>query len=162
MNRVILSGRLARDPEVRYTQSGKAVAGFAIAVDRNVRRSNENQQQPTADFFNVTAWEKLADFCGKYLSKGRKILLEGRLQSRSYEAQDGSKRNVVEIVADNIEFMDSKRQNGDEGSYGNTNNYSGGGYSNNTYSKPSASSSNGDDMIDNGSSKTPDDFDIPF
>ena len=154
MNKVIMMGNLARDPEIRYTQSGKAVAGFAIAVNRRTR--SDNPQQPTADFFNVTAWEKLADFCGKYLSKGTRIVLEGRLQSRSYEAQDGSKRNVVEIVATDIEFANSKRQDSSDGGY--NNNYSG-GYSNDHSPKNSASSEN-DDMIDNGVPK--DDIDIPF
>ena len=161
MNKVILSGRLARDPEVRYTQSGKAVASFSIAVDRNMKRSTENQQQPTADFINIVAWEKLADFCGKYLSKGRKILVEGRLQTRMYEAQDGTKKYFTEVISDNIEFMDSKRQEGSEGGNYN-NNYSGNGYSNNNNFRSSAPANNGDDMIDSGNSKTPDDFDIPF
>ena len=162
MNKVMFTGNLARDPEVRYTQSGKAVASFSLAVSRNWKSKSDNPQQPTADFFNVTAWEKMAEFCGKYLMKGSRILVEGRLQSRSYEAQDGSKRTAVEVVAENIEFAGARPQGGSgEGNY-NNNNYSGGGYSNNNYSKPSAPSSNGDDMIDNGSSKTPDDFDIPF
>ena len=109
MNKVILSGNLARDPEVRYTQSGKAIATFSLAVSRGWRSKNDTQQQqPTADFFNIVAWDKLGEFCGKYLAKGRKVFLEGRLQSRSYEAKDGTKRYVVEVVIDNLEFLDSK------------------------------------------------------
>ena len=159
MNRVILTGRLARDPEVRYTQSGKAVASFSIAVDRNMRRSTtDNQQQSTADFFNIVAWEKLAEFCGKYLTKGRKVLVEGRLQVRVYEAQDGSKKYFTEVVSDNIEFMDSKRQDSDGG-------YSNSGYGHSGYSNDRSSDSfgGGDDMIDGNNSKNRDgDIDIPF
>ena len=157
MNRVILTGRLARDPEVRYTQSGKAVVTFSIAVDRNMRRTVENQQQSTTDFFNIVAWEKLAEFCGKYLTKGRKILVEGRLQTRTYESQDGSKRYFTEVISDNIEFMDSKRQDNNEGSYGN------GSYSNDMPRTSDSSFSGGDDMIDSGSFRDKgEDIDIPF
>ena len=157
MNRIILTGRLVRDPEVRYTQSGKAVASFSIAVDRN-RRTADNQQ-PTADFINIVAWEKSAEFCGKYLTKGRKILVEGRLQTRTFEAQDGSKKYFTEVVSDNIEFMDSKRQD-NEGGYSNS------GYGHSGYSNDRSSDSSfggGDDMIDNGGSRGRDgDIDIPF
>ena len=158
MNKVILTGNLARDPEIRYTQSGKAVAGFSLAVSRGWRGKNENQQQPTADFFNITAWEKLAEFCGKYLTKGRKVLVEGRLQTRVYEAQDGSKKYFTEVVSDNIEFMDSKRQDSDGG-------YPSSGYGHSSYSNDRSSDSfgGGDDMIDNGGPKGRDgDIDIPF
>ena len=157
MNRIILTGRLVRDPEVRYTQSGKAVASFSIAVDRN-RRASDNQQ-PTVDFINIVAWEKSAEFCGKYLTKGRKILVEGRLQTRTFEAQDGSKKYFTEVVSDNIEFMDSKRQD-NEGGYSNSN------YGHSSYSNDRSSDSSfggGDDMIDNGNSRGRDgDIDIPF
>ena len=156
MNKVILTGNLARDPEVRYTQSGKAVASFSLAVSRGWKSKSDNSQQPTADFFNITAWDKTAEFCGKYLVKGSRIIVEGRLQSRSYEAQDGSKRNVVEVVANEIEFAGAKRQDSGDGGY--NNNYSG-GYSSDHSSRNSASSEN-DDMIDNGVPK--DDIDIPF
>ncbi len=156
MNKVILTGNLGRDPEVRYTQTGKAVAGFSIAVNRGWRSKNENQQQPTVDFFNVTAWDKLAEFCGKYLTKGTKILLEGRLQSRSYEAQDGTKRNVVEIVANDIEFAGAKQRQDNDGGYSNS------GYAQNNRSSGS-SYGGGDDMVDSGHAGNKDeDMDIPF
>ena len=103
MNKVLLTGNLARDPEVRYTQSGKAVASFSLAVNRRFGRANDGQQ-PSADFFSLVAWEKLAEFCGNYLTKGSRILVEGRLQARSYDAQDGSKRYVTEVVANDIEL----------------------------------------------------------
>ena len=105
MNRVILIGRLTRDPELRYTQNGLAVAQMSLAVDRRFRRDNATQ---TADFFTLVAWDKLAEICGNNLTKGRRIGVEGRLQSRSYEAKDGTKRYVVEVVIDNLEFLDSK------------------------------------------------------
>ena len=103
MNKVILVGRLCQDPEIRYTQSGKAVANFSLAVSR---RAGQNEQ---TDFIPIVVWEKLAEICGNNLSKGRRILVEGHLQVRSYEAQDGSKRRVAEVVAQNVEFLDSKK-----------------------------------------------------
>ena len=106
MNKVILMGRLARDPDVRTTQSGKSVAQMTLAVDR--RKGADGQQE--ADFLSLIAWEKIADIAGQYLHKGSKILVEGRLQSRSYEAQDGSKRYVTEVIVSNLEFCESRKQ----------------------------------------------------
>lgn len=105
-NKVILMGRLSKEVDARQTPSGKTVARFTLAVDR--RQGKNTQGQQTADFLNIVAWERLADFCSNYLRKGTKILLEGQLQSRSYEAQDGSKRYVTEVVARDIEFAESK------------------------------------------------------
>ena len=104
MNKVILIGRLAADPEIRTTQSGTAVAQYRLAVDR--RRKQNGQQQ--ADFFNCIAWDKGAEFVSKHLTKGTKIGIEGHLQSRSYDAQDGSKRYVTEVVVESHEFCGSK------------------------------------------------------
>ena len=112
MNKVILSGRLVRDPEIRYTQTGKAVASFTLAVNR---RFSSSDAQQTADFIPIVAWEKLAEICGNNLIKGSQIVVDGRMQVRSYEAQDGSKRYVTEVVANDIEFMGSKMQH--EGGY---------------------------------------------
>ena len=117
MNKVILAGRLARDPEVRYTQSGKAVATLTLAVSRRFSR-NASDQQPTADFIPIVAWEKLAEICGNNLIKGSQILVEGRMQVRSYDAQDGSKRYVTEIVADEVEFLDSRSSAPQSGDFG--------------------------------------------
>ena len=105
MNKVILIGRLVKDPEMRYTQSGKGVCSFALAVDR--RFSKEGQQ--TADFIPIVAWNKLAEVVGDNLTKGRRISVEGRMQVRNYDAQDGTKRYVTEVIADEVEFLDSKR-----------------------------------------------------
>lgn len=110
MNKVILVGRLARDPDVRYTQSGKATASFALAVNRRVGQGKEQQ----ADFIPIVAWEKLAEICGNNLIKGSQILVEGRMQVRNYDAQDGTKRYVTEVVAQHIEFMGSKPKTSDD------------------------------------------------
>ncbi len=104
MNKVILVGRLAQDPEVRYTQSGKAVASFTIAVNPFTGGG-----QKEADFIPIVAWEKLAETCGNNLTKGQRVLVEGRLQIRSYETSDGQKRRVAEVIAQNIEFLERKQ-----------------------------------------------------
>lgn len=103
MNYVVLSGRLARDPEVKTLQSGMAVCRMTIAVDRKVKKDG----QQNADFIGLIAWDKTAEFAGNYLSKGRKILVEGRIQTGSYE-KDGKKVYTTDIIADRIEFADSK------------------------------------------------------
>lgn len=110
MNKVILMGRLTKDPELRTTQSGRQVARMTLAVDRRVNRANLQPGQPTADFIGLVAWERTAEFAGTYLSKGRQILVEGRIQTGSYEAQDGTKRFTTDVIADRIEFADSRPQ----------------------------------------------------
>ena len=112
MNRVILIGRLARDPEIRYTQSGKAFCRFTIAVDRRFSRAAQQEGQQTADFIPVTCWEKLAEICGNNLTKGRRIGVEGRIQVRSYDGNDGQRKYATDVVADNVEFLDSKNAGG--------------------------------------------------
>jgi single-strand DNA-binding protein len=101
MNQVVLVGRLAQDPEVRYTKTGKAVASFTVAVNRNSfsTQRDPNEKDP-ADFIPIVAWDKLAEMCGNNLAKGTRVLVQGRLQVRSYETQDGQKRRVSEVVAD--------------------------------------------------------------
>ena len=105
MNKVILVGRLAQDPEVRYTASGKAVTSFNLAVNR----FSSGQGQNSADFIPIVAWEKLAEPCVNNITKGQRILVEGRLQIRSYEANDGHKRRVAEVVAQSIEFLERRQ-----------------------------------------------------
>ena len=109
MNKVILIGNLAADPETRTTQSGISQCTLRLAVQR---RFANPQGVREADFFTVVCWRQTADFCARYLSKGRKIAVEGSLQTRSYDAQDGSKRYVTEIIADNVEFCDSRPEGG--------------------------------------------------
>ena len=108
MNRVILMGRLTRDPEVRYTngESPKAIANFGIAVDRRFKNKNGEYE---ADFFNCTAFGKQAEFAEKYLKKGTKVLVEGRLQNDNYTNRDGQKVTATGIVLDNVEFCESKK-----------------------------------------------------
>ena len=115
MNRVFLSGNLTRDPEVRYSQTGMAFARMGIAINRRSKNKEANRDGKDVDFFNIVAFDKTAEFCGRYLTKGSRVLLEGRLQTSSYEAQDGSKRTSTEILIDNIEFAGSKRADGDGG-----------------------------------------------
>ncbi len=107
MNSVILIGRLGRDPELRFTTSGKAVATFSIAVNRAFSKTKE------VDFFNIVVWGKSAEHCANYLSKGRLVGVQGRLQSRSYETSNGDKRYVTEVVADQVEFLEYRKQNKD-------------------------------------------------
>ena len=102
MNKVIMIGNLANDPEARTTQSGISQSTFRIAVQR---RFANQQGVREADFFTVIAWRQTADFCNRYLSKGRRIAVEGSIQNRSYDAQDGSKRYVTEIMADSVEAV---------------------------------------------------------
>lgn len=115
MNRIILLGRLTRDPEVRYTQTGKVVCQFTLAVDRPF----PNQEgQKEADFIPVVTWGKTAETCGNSLTKGQRALVEGRLQIRSYDAKDGSKRWVTEVIADRFEFIERKSDAANYGSNG--------------------------------------------
>ncbi len=107
LNKVILIGRLTRDPEVRYTQSGKAVTTFDIAVDRSVINA---QGQRETDFIPIVTGGKLAETCGNYLNKGRLVAVDGRMQIRSYETQDGQKRRVAEVVADGVRFLDRGKE----------------------------------------------------
>ena len=115
MNRVILIGRLTRDPEIRYTQSGKAFCRFT--VDRRFSRTAQQEGQQTADFIPVTCWEKLAEICGNNLTKGRRIGVEGRIQVRSYDGSDGQRKYATDVVADNVEFLDSKNSGGAAGGF---------------------------------------------
>ena len=102
MNLTVMTGRLTRDAEIRTTTSGTKVAQFTVAVDRPVAKDKEKQ----SDFFNVVAWNKLAEICDGYLKKGMKVLVEGRFQNRSYDDKDGKKVYVTELFADKIEFLD--------------------------------------------------------
>ncbi len=109
MNKVILIGNLANDPEAFTTQSGIPRSTFRVAVQRRFANAQGVRE---ADFLTVVAWRQTADFCNRYLSKGRKVAVEGSIQTRSYDAQDGSKRYVTEIIADNIEALGSRNEEG--------------------------------------------------
>lgn len=101
MNKVYLIGNLTRDPDMRATQMGVSVCNFSIAVNR--RKSADGTQQ--TDFFNIVAWRQLADLCGKFLMKGKKVAVTGSIQTRTYEDKSGAKRTALDIVADEVEFL---------------------------------------------------------
>lgn len=126
MNKVILMGRLTRDPEVRYSQgaSQTAVARFSVAVDRRFKRDGE----PDADFFNCTCFGKQAEFVERYLHKGTKIVLSGRVQNDNYTNKEGQMVYSVRIMVDEIEFAESKNASGGNGDGGYNNSYNNGGY----------------------------------
>ena len=106
MNHIVLIGRLTRDPELRYTPNGTAVTNFDLAVERPTAN---HQGEREADFIRIIAWQKQAELCANYLKKGRLVAVEGRLQIRNYETQDGQKRRVAEVVANFVQFLDKGR-----------------------------------------------------
>jgi single-strand DNA-binding protein len=112
LNRVILIGRLANDPELKYTPSGVPVSTFRVAVNRPFTNA---QGEREADFIDIVAWRQTAEFAANYLGKGRLVAIEGRLQIRSYTAQDGSKRRASEVVCDNLRGLDRARDPQDGG-----------------------------------------------
>ena len=105
MNKVVLIGRLTRDPELRYTGSNTPVATFSLAVNRNFQNQNGERE---ADFINIVVWRKQAENCKNFLTQGSQVAIEGRIQTRTYDGQDGQKRYITEVVADNVEFLGSK------------------------------------------------------
>jgi single-strand DNA-binding protein len=110
MNKVILMGRLTKDPEIRYTSANNtAVCNFTIAVNRRFARQGEERQ---ADFISIVVWDKLAEFCSKYFQKGRQVAVVGRMQTRTWDDNDGKKHYVTEVVAEEAFFADSKKDEG--------------------------------------------------
>ena len=105
MNKILLIGRLTKAPELRYTQSGTAVASFTLAVNRSFANQNGERE---ADFINCVAWQKAAEFVSQYFKKGQQMALEGRLQVRSYDDNNGQRRWVTEVVTEKVEFVGSK------------------------------------------------------
>jgi len=125
LNRIIVMGRLTRDPELRHTQTGTAVASFSLAVDRDFK-SKENGEKAT-DFIDVVAWRQSAEFVSRYFTKGRMAVVEGRLQIRDWTDKEGGKRRSAEIIAENVYFGDSKKDN-ESGSFAPAAPASGGSY----------------------------------
>lgn len=119
LNRIILMGRLTRDPELRHTQTGTPVASFSLAVDRDFKDKSTGEK--ATDFIDVVAWRQTAEFVSRFFTKGRMAVAEGRLQIRDWTDKDGGKRRSAEVIADNVYFGDSKRD-------GESGGYSGGGY----------------------------------
>ena len=120
-NRVVLAGNLTRDPELRFTQGGTPVCGFGLAVNRVFSKNDE------VDFFNISAWRDLGERVANYTKKGDPVLVEGRLQYRTWEAQDGSKRSTVDVVADNVQFLGGRTDSDDDASSGGGQSRRGGG-----------------------------------
>ena len=110
INKVILVGRLGRDPEVRYTQDGSAVASFSIATSEEWKDKNTGEKKERTEWHRIVAWRKLGEICGEYLSKGRQVYVEGKLQTRSWE-KDGVTRYSTEIVASDVQFLGDKGSN---------------------------------------------------
>ena len=116
MNKISLIGNLTRDPEVRYTQTGKAVATFTLAVNKAGQRQPDGTWKDVPpDYIPVVAWERLAETCGNNLTKGRRVYVDGRLQIRDYETSEGQKRRIAEVVAATIELIERKQQTGGGG-----------------------------------------------
>ena len=113
LNKCFLLGRLTKDPEIRRTNGGTAVTSFTLAVDRDFKTNGEKD----TDFIEVVAWRNTAEFVSKYFSKGRMAIVEGRLQIRDWTDKNGNKRRTAEVVADNVYFGDSKRENKEEPEY---------------------------------------------
>ena len=137
LNHIVIMGRLVRDPELRRTGSGVAVASFRVAVDRDFAPKDGGERK--ADFIDCVAWRQTGEFISKYFAKGRMIVVDGRLEMRDWTDKDGNKRRTAEVVADNVYFGDSKRDNdGGNSSYGG-NAYGGNSYGSNAYSAPAPS-----------------------
>ena len=143
LNHITIMGRLTRDPELRRTGTGIAVASFTVAVDRDFGGRDGGEKE--TDFIDCVAWRSTGEFVSKYFTKGSMIVVSGRLQIRSWTDKEGNKRRTAEVVADNVYFGESKRSN-DGGSYGNSyggNSYGGNNYGGNTYSAPNSTPSYG-------------------
>ena len=136
LNHITIMGRLTRDPELRRTGSGIAVASFTVAVDRDFGGRDGGEKE--TDFIDCVAWRQTGEFVSKYFTKGRMIVVSGRLQIRSWTDKDGNKRRTAEVVADNCYFGDSKRDSEGGSSYGG-NTYGGNSYGGNSYSAPAPS-----------------------
>ncbi|MFH2086018.1 MAG: single-stranded DNA-binding protein [bacterium] len=112
LNKVMLIGNLTRDVEVRYTPSGTAVATFGLATNRSWSSGDGSDRQEETQFHRIVAWSKLAEICGQLLFKGRKVFIEGRLQTRKFTGQDGQQREITEIVAENMMILDTRNRDG--------------------------------------------------
>lgn len=179
LNRVILIGRLTKDPELRYTPAGVAVAQFTLAVDRPFSRDNGGgEREREADFIPIVTWRQLAEQCANYLRKGRLTAIEGRIQVRNYENNEGRRVYVTEVIADNVRFLESpNRDSGSQGreEYGGGGNggggggyggggggYGGGSSGGNRSSGSRSGGNNSDPFADDGKPIDISDDDLPF
>ena len=165
LNRIILMGRLTRDPELRHTQNGTAVASFTLAVDRDFKDRNSGER--ATDFIDVVAWRQTGEFVSRYFTKGRMAVVEGRLQIRDWTDKEGGKRRTAEVVADNVYFGDSKRDSEGAGTY--SSGYSGGynaapagGYGGYSAPAPAPSGYGAPSGVDQFAELSDDDGELPF
>ena len=110
LNKVVLAGRMTADPELKQTPSGVSVLSFSIAINRGYVSKNSEQGERQADFINVVAWRQTAEFISKYFKKGNMVALEGSIQTRSWDDQDGKKRYATDVVVNQVYFAESKRE----------------------------------------------------
>ena len=163
LNKIFIMGRLTRDPELRHTQTGTAVASFTLAVDRDFKDKSTGERG--TDFINVVAWRQTGEFVSRYFTKGRMAVVEGRLQMRDWTDKDGNKRTAAEVVADNVYFGDSKRDGEGGGSY--STGYAG-GYSpapmggNSGYAAPAPSGYGAPTGVNQFAELSDDDGELPF
>lgn len=150
LNRSILIGRLTKDPELRYTPAGVAVAQFTLAVDRPFSREGGERE---ADFIPIVTWRQLAENCANYLRKGRLAAVEGRIQVRNYENNEGKRVYVTEVIANNVRFLEGNRDNNNQQGGGNGGGYGGGSGAGNGNGDPFANDSRPIDISDD---------DLPF
>lgn len=153
LNHIVIMGRLTRDPELRRTQTGTAVASFTLAVDRDFKDKQTGERD--TDFIDVVAWRQTAEFVSRYFSKGRMAVVEGRLQIRDWTDKEGGKRRSAEVIADNIYFGDSKREGGSSGQESYSGGYGG-------YSAPAGGYPAQPDPDSEFSELTTDDGNLPF
>ncbi|MEO5951334.1 MAG: single-stranded DNA-binding protein [Chloroflexia bacterium] len=167
LNKVMIIGNLGKDPEMKYTQQGTPITTFSVAVSRS-RKGADGQVVDETEWFRVVAWERLAETCNEYLRKGSKVYIEGRLQTRKYTGQDGQERQIVEVVAQEMQLLDSRQgaQGGDSdggSSYGNSGSGGGGGSARNDRPSPQRSSGGGNNSAAPSYEDTDMDVDdIPF
>jgi len=163
LNRVILIGRLTKDPELRYTPQGVAVTQFTLAVDRSF---SGNREEREADFIPIVTWRQLAETCANYLRKGRLAAVEGRMQVRNYENNEGRRVYVTEVIADNVRFLESaNRQGGGGQGRDDSSGTPSGGYgagSSNRSSRTGSNGNNSDPFADDGRPIDISDDDLPF
>ncbi|WP_411347052.1 single-stranded DNA-binding protein [Paenibacillus sp. WLX2291] len=159
LNHVVLIGRLTKDPELRYTPAGVAVAQFTLAVDRPFTNQGGERE---ADFIPIVSWRQQAEACANYLRKGRLTAVEGRIQVRNYENNEGKRVYVTEVIADNVRFLESNREGGSSSSGGNREESSYGSGNNRSQSGNRSSRTNQDPFSDDGKPIDISDDDLPF
>jgi len=163
MNKCIICGNLGKDPELTYTQSGNAVCKFSVAVNEKWTDSSGEKKEQT-EWFNVVVWRGLAETCGKYLEKGRQVLVEGKIQTRSWEDDQGNKRYMTELVAKEVQFLGGGGQGGGQGGWQNRSgngNQNRGGQSNNNQRR-NQSTNNAPPQQEAYSGEIDTEDDIPF